>query len=142
MKQHKKACATCPFSKRSKPGELGGSPIEMFVGQAYGAFWLPCHEATDYSDPNWKEKYDTPQCAGAAIYRSNCHPADRPATLLNLPAGSDTNVFTSVTDFVAHHMQVSIGMAETLVSVVSPEALHEIEMRKAEAKFITEDQFK
>jgi hypothetical protein len=142
MNQHKKACATCPFSKRSTPGELGGSPVEMFVGQAYGAFWLPCHEAVDYSDPNWKQKYEAAQCAGAAIYRSNCHPAKRPVALLNLPADSDENVFKSPAEFVAHHMRVSIGMADTLVKVITPESLHEIECKKAEAKFISEEEFK
>lgn len=142
MNQHKKSCATCPFSSKSKPGELGGSPVEMFVGQAYGPFFLPCHEATDYSNPDWKQQYDVPQCAGAAIYRANCHPAKRPDMLLHLEAGSDETVFKSPAGFVAHHMGVPEPIAEMLVNTVTPEMLYEVELNKSEARFIPKEDLK
>ena len=41
MNQHTKPCKTCPFRRDCTPGELGGSSVETFIGQAFGAFHIP-----------------------------------------------------------------------------------------------------
>src|SRR5215204_6012470 len=101
MKQHTQPCKTCPFSRQCPPGELGGSSVGTYIGQAYGAaFWIPCHECIDYSDPDWRHQHQAGQCAGAAIYRANCHPVKRPPSLLALPTDTVT-VFASPAEFFA-----------------------------------------
>lgn len=101
-----KACPECPFNRKCKPGTLGGSSVETYVGQINGPFTLACHMHCDFSDPNWNElsKYkNTPQCAGAAIMRSNLGIADRmPAALPRLPADRE-NVFATMSEFARHH---------------------------------------
>ena len=102
--QRTTACSTCPFSKTSTPGELGGSPVETYVGQIIGPFFLPCHQVKDYKGNAEKIETCQCQCAGAAIFRANIGVGKyMPHTLLNLPADSDPNVFTSLHEFVWHH---------------------------------------
>lgn len=134
MKQHTKPCKTCPFRRDSKPGELGGSPVETFVGQTYGAFWIPCHELIDYNDPNWREQYHVPQCAGAAIYRENCHSEiGRPKELLKLPKDTEL-VFQTPAEFVGHHEGIPPSFVEPLMKMITPEMLHDVEMRRRTCK--------
>lgn len=135
MKQHTTPCKTCPFRRDCTPGKLGGSPIETFIGQAYGAFWIPCHELLDYKDPNWRYQFDVPQCAGTAIYRSNCHPAVRPRSLLVLPKDT-TLVFASPAEFLAHHERFTIREAEMLIELLPPSMLHTSECMKVGAEVI------
>lgn len=119
MTQHTHPCKTCPFRRDVETGTLGGSPVGTFIGQAYGAFWIPCHECIDYTDPNWKEKYHANQCAGVAIYRANAHPARRPAALLNLPADVE-KVFSSPEQFMAHHLRIPIKEALEKLKTTPP----------------------
>lgn len=134
--QHTKPCKTCPFSRSSTPGELGGSPVGTFVGQAYRSFWLPCHECIDYSDPQWRYQYKANQCAGAAIYRANCHPAHRPKALLSLPASTEF-VFASPAEFIAHHCRMSVAEAEAALEILPPALFWETEMRRSGAEDMT-----
>lgn len=90
MNQHKKPCAECPFRRGIKPGFLGGSPVETYIGQSVLPFWLPCH-----CDENYKHKAskidEVTQCAGTAIFRSNLGVAPlMPDSLLNLPADKES----------------------------------------------------
>lgn len=109
--------------------------MEVFIGQAFGAFWLPCHERTDYSDPEWRTAYETPQCAGAAIFRSNCHPAERPDFLLLLPSDVE-NVFASDAEFMAHHTNITLAAADGRLKVRTPMQHWINEMARANAKVI------
>lgn len=137
MKQHHQPCATCPFRRTTEPGTLGGSPPETFVGQAFACFWIPCHEVIDYKDPQWRTQYDTPQCAGVAIYRANAHPNIRNGPrILRLEADKDL-VFASPAEFLAHHKRISIQEAEDLLAITTPADHWEREMQDTKAKVIT-----
>jgi len=135
MNQHTKPCRTCPFSKTCPPGELGGSPPGKFIGQVYGAFWLPCHERVDCSNPNWKTEYEVSQCAGAAIVRGMWFPAKRPDELLKLPA-SDT-VFASPAEFLSHHTGIGMGTSAAWLDDVPPVVLWMHEMKRAGTQVIS-----
>lgn len=137
MKQHAKPCSTCPFLRTCTPGQLGGSPVETFIGQAFGGFWIPCHEQIDYSDPGWRTKFDTPQCAGTAIYRANCHPADRANLILVLPS-SDT-VFSSPAQFMAHHLRISVEEAENRLGRRPPSFYWMVEMDDPRAQIVSKE---
>ena len=114
-KQHKNPCKTCPFLRTVKPGALGGSEPETFIGQAVANFLVKCHEMIDYSDEEWNRKaregLDN-QCAGLAIYRANngieCGP------LLKLEPDSE-KVFGSHAEFFAHHHGISNEKAEEVL---------------------------
>ncbi len=106
MKNVQNPCPACPFSRAVAPGALGGSPISKYVGQIIGPFVLPCHKHCDFDDPQWREKsIETPQCAGAAIFRANLGVNKLlPPALHKMPEDRET-VFGSLTEFVQHHLQ-------------------------------------
>lgn len=114
MKQHKKACKTCPFRDDTPPTETpGGSPLSVYIGQTYLPFQVPCHECIDYDDPDWREKTDDlPQCVGHAMLRKN----ERLDELLPerlLVVDPDETAFESIQHWWAHHRQISLGDART-----------------------------
>lgn len=107
----KNPCPECPFNRAVKPGTLGGSPVETYIGQIYGPFVLACHMHIDYKDTEhpWDapQTYaDTMQCAGAAIMRANLGVAERmPEAIPKLPADHE-KVFSTMGEFAVHHMQL------------------------------------
>ena len=112
----KKPCKECPFARTIEPGRLGGSPPEVYVGQAVLPFWLPCHESANYegkaSDVNQVQ-----ECHGAAIFRANIKDriiADNDA-LLHLPEDRES-VFASLAEFYAHHHGISVRVAEWVLT--------------------------
>lgn len=133
----KKPCKACPFSRACPPGKTGGSDPAIFVGQAVGPFWLPCHQTQNFKDPNWKNDMSVRQCAGAAIFRANVGVAESIAAvaeqLLRLPADTGL-VFHSFAELLAHHRQVSIDEAEKSLEITTPRDLLRIELNKIEAK--------
>lgn len=103
----KKPCKDCPFMAWTKPGALGGSPPETFIGQAFGPFLLPCHKHCNFDDPNWKQKVnETPQCAGAAMFREAMGISDRlPEQIHRLePEGP---LLANPLEFYVHHKQIT-----------------------------------
>lgn len=114
MKHPKRPCHECPFRRDVKPGTLGGSPVTTFVGQSIGPFVLNCHLADGYTAKP-EDALSTPQCAGAAIYRANLG-VELPRQIHTLPA-DDQVVFASHAEFVAHHEQVSIEIAQQLLEL-------------------------
>ena len=127
----KKPCPGCPFSKRTKPGELGGSPPSVYIGQVEAGFWLPCHNAKNYagkqSDPS-----KVAQCAGAAIFRSNAGKVKE--ELLTLPADDGAEVLINYADFLMYHFGITHYMAEALLAMTPPEMLAKMELRKAQVR--------
>ena len=116
-KQSKKPCATCPFTDKCEPGETGGSPVEVYVGQTFGPFWVPCHERVDYSDPDWKVNYDTPQCVGHAIMRAKVGSAKlMPEPLLRVAPYEGDHVFDDMAAFWAYHKQCSLEEARDVLT--------------------------
>jgi hypothetical protein len=111
---------------------LGGSPIQVYLGQIVGPFVLPCHSQKGY------QGNDTPisagQCAGAAVFRANIGVDDMmPDALLHLEAGSDPNVFGSLEEFMTHHRPDLSDVAKAAMVALIPEFLRD-ELRKAQAK--------
>jgi len=116
MKNLSAPCKECAFRRDSEPGYLGGSPVETFVGQVFGPFVIPCHCACDFEDPSWKDKvFETPQCAGTAIFRANLD-LDRtlPPQLHQLPSDHKL-VFTNPAEFMAHHKGIGVAEAEQIL---------------------------
>jgi len=96
----RRPCPGCPFARACAPGGLGGSPVEVYIGQLLGGFWLPCHSNPDY---NQQTDATVSQCAGAAIFRANLGiDAILPPMLHRLPE-DQAAVFGTVEQFVAHH---------------------------------------
>jgi hypothetical protein len=117
MKHMIEPCVNCPWSPKVKPGALGGSEPQVFLGQAFGPFILPCHKACDFNDPEWKGKMDTtPQCAGAAMFRANVGMSPMlPAEIHKLPRSS--KAFSRPEDFLGHHLSVPVEKAKELLKV-------------------------
>ena len=128
--QHTTPCAACPFSKTCKPGALGGSSPEVYIGQASGPFFLPCHSTHNYKDEADRRNHANPQCAGAAIFRTNAGVAEKmPKGLLRLPAGNP-NVFGSFAEFVSHHMRTPLFLAEIFLRKYTPAFFLNREMQR------------
>lgn len=128
-----KPCKNCPFSRSVEPGALGGSDPRVYIGQANGPFWLPCHAAYDESrSAKDQDPANIGQCAGAATYRANTGVI--PASGLHrLPANTDS-VFSSAAEFMAHHKGITVEEADDELATLTPDVLTAIELRKAAVK--------
>lgn len=135
-----KVCAECPWSRQSKPGHLGGSEPEVYIGQATGAFFLPCHLTYSADSENIRDNLDcTGGCAGAAIYRANVGIDHRlPDEIHKLPADHGP-VFSSPVEFLAHHKGISLGQAFNQLINQGPNDLLKIEMDKVEMRYLNKD---
>lgn len=126
-------CKQCPFSRTIEPGALGGSSPETYLGQAAGPFVLPCHLHCDFDDPDWKAKtVDTPQCAGAAIYRANIGMAQYLPPQIHRLAPNVDAVFARSVEFLAHHKKVSLWVARKQLIDVPVSELLARQMRRAD----------
>lgn len=107
-------CKECAFSRAVEPGCLGGSEPEVYIGQSFAPFAIPCHCHCDFSDPDWKSKAgpgETPQCAGVAIFRANIGAKGvLPKALTYLDVNNDL-VFSDPVQFLAHHKGISLKEA-------------------------------
>jgi hypothetical protein len=134
--QHTSPCKDCPFSRGVAPGSLGGSAPEMYVGQANGPFFLPCHSTHNYRVESERINHENPQCAGAAIFRANTDRAKlMPDALLHLPADT-TKVFATFAEFYAHHLRCSVSYATKLLEKHTPEQHMMDEFNKKKAKVL------
>jgi hypothetical protein len=124
--RRKKPCKECPFKRENTlEGEKpGGSSPEVYIGQAQGPFWLPCH-----MDPAYKDKKSDPtcvdQCAGAAIFRANVEGQLRyklPEQLMFLQKDTAL-VFASFEEFYAHYKNISRQEAK---KILTPDKLEEL----------------
>ena len=131
MEAVKKPCPACPFTKTVQPGALGGSTPEAFIGQVRGPFTLPCHAHCNFDDPEWRSKAQgTPQCAGAAAFRTHIGVAGRmPAAIPILPANPD--VFADEYEFLAHHTGIPAGAWKLCYSQENFDSMMLHQMRKA-----------
>ena len=125
-------CKQCPFSRDSVPGRLGGSTPEVFIGQIAGPFVLPCHMHCDFDDPHWRDDtFTTPQCAGAAIFRTHVGVADQmPEAIHRLPANHE-KVLSSYAEFLAHHKQIRLTQAIIQLAIEPVSILLSTELRKS-----------
>ena len=130
----KRPCPECPFSRHCQPG-IGGAHPFRYVGQAVGPFLLPCHMAGGF-DASGQAKCmpDTAQCGGAATYRTHIGVSDKmPPAFHRLPENK-TDVFATPAELVAHHLQIPVAEAETLLQVYPPEQLCQEELAIVRAK--------
>lgn len=101
----KKPCLGCPFKRvntNEKPNPGGSHPF-VYLGQARGPFWLPCHQDKNYEGKGSNVE-TVSQCRGAAIFRSNCEsPYHLPEQLLKLDQDKD-NVFANEAEFAFHYL--------------------------------------
>ena len=88
--QPRKPCSDCPWAKTALPGWLGGFTVDQWIRAAHGEERIDCHTLIG------------PQCAGAAIYRSNVGKNPRDRGLLLLPKDTET-VFASPIEFTKYH---------------------------------------
>lgn len=83
-------CSDCPWARTALVGWLGGATIEEWLATAHSDSKINCHTLIG------------PQCAGAAIYRSNILKRPRDKTILLLPKNTVT-VFANPFEFIKHH---------------------------------------
>ncbi len=111
----KKPCKGCPFKRENnneKPNPGGSHPF-VYLGQARGPFWLPCHADKNYQGKG-SNVATVSQCRGAAIFRSNCDVQyQKPEQLLKLPADKE-DVFANEAEFVSHYLSVEMPLAKDL----------------------------
>lgn len=137
MGQHKTPCAECPFSRKTESGHLGlvadsSAPTlpEVYIGQIGGLFFLPCHASTEYCNPAWRRDMNRPQCAGAAIFRSNVGVSEHlPRFLLYLHPDAD-KVFKTFAEFLAFHKKIPLAEAEAQLAKYPPDWYTICELRK------------
>jgi hypothetical protein len=139
----KKPCKECPFSRAIEPGATGGADPSVYVGQAYGPFWLPCHMDKDYTHATANQKANVlAQCAGAAIFRANVGVEDQmPPWVHQLPADT-TLSFASPAELIAHHGKMSLEEAEEFLRAFPPFLLLLIELSKLDERhlnFVSQD---
>lgn len=131
MSNPSKPCGECPFRRTIEPGALGGSSVETYLGQCVGPFAIPCHMRIDYSDPKWREKsFGTPQCAGAATFRSAIG-ADKlmPEGIHVLPPSEE--VFATTGEFMSHHTGKPLEQCEKETTVEHLSAMLSHEMKRS-----------
>lgn len=136
-KQHRNPCSTCPFTRKSDPGETGGSPTEVYIAQTLMPYWVPCHECIDYSDPDWKTKYETQQCVGHAMMRDKMGVADKmPEPLLRVAPTEQAQVFDSLTQMYAYHEGITEEEAASFLTPNVVNAIIQYEINKTSAGFM------
>lgn len=125
MRQHFRPCGTCPFTNKAAPGETGGSPVEVYVGQTLYPFRIPCHECINYDDPDWKMKCDNlPQCVGHAMCRSAMGISQHlPNKLLRVEFDRSTGAFRDLIEFWAYHERISY---EEALDILTPDKITEL----------------
>lgn len=140
MKDLSRPCSECAFSRSSTPGELGGSHADVYIGQCYGPFFIPCHMTYEVNDEELRRNlHCTGGCAGAAVFRANCGwDSAMPPGINKLPADHEA-VFSSPAEFVAHHLQISVEDAKRRLAKTPPVELLQVELQKAEVRFLNPD---
>jgi hypothetical protein len=130
-------CGTCPFKRTTPAGHLGGSPPEVYIGQARASMSLMCHSCYEPGvDPKEQDPSKVPQCAGAAKFRANCGVADLMAPGTHaLPEDKET-VFADWAEFFAHHYCIDLKVARAVLRNIPPEDFAERELRKARYIYI------
>lgn len=126
----RRPCKECPFAKSTPPDKGQKFDSLQYVGQIRGPFWLPCHMSKGYEE-NRLDHERHEQCAGAAMHRDLVGVAGRmPDQLLKLE-GDEQVVFKTHEEFVAHHEQVPIDVAQMGFRLAaSPDDLMKLEMMR------------
>ena len=113
----KKPCMGCPFKRHNiacasddRPSHPGNSHPFVYIGQARGPFWLPCHQDKNYEGVGSNTE-TVGACRGAAIFRSNCQDQYvMPEELLSLPADRE-EVFADEAEFLHHYLKEEVPIS-------------------------------
>tara|TARA_R110000850_G_scaffold25874_2_gene74543 strand:- start:7850 stop:8281 length:432 start_codon:yes stop_codon:yes gene_type:complete len=130
-----KCCGACPFKRKNNltGSNPGGSEPEVYLGQTRGPFWLPCHKDKNY-DGKTSDISLVAQCAGAAIFRSNCgFPYKLPKEIALLPKDTGT-VFANEAEFYAHYKNVTVEEAKEILTQPMLDTLLEKELNDIRIK--------
>jgi len=118
-----KPCTGCPFSRTGNPDEDGYADPLRLIGQAHGAFLLPCHQEPEYEESRQGAIHTKAQCAGAAIFRSNIGIADKlPEVFHKLPADKEA-VYADSVELLATYGDISQEKAKEILTVQTPAML-------------------
>jgi hypothetical protein len=135
--QHRKPCDECAFARSCKPGLLGGSPAEVYIGQCEANFRIPCHKrySVEPGSEDWKRNVaNDPECVGYAIFRANIGKEEKRG-LLSMPADKEL-CFSSYAEFMAHHYRIALGFAKAFLVEYPAAFLARIQQARA-GKVIT-----
>lgn len=125
-------CPECPFSRAIDP-ERTGAPADVYIGQAHGPFFLPCHMDPKYGGPG-SMCVDAVQCGGAAVYRANVGwPEEKMPDWMHRLPPDHAAVFSSPEELLAHHAGVSPGVARLALTVLTPLQLARRELAQVKA---------
>lgn len=133
-KKMKKPCKGCPFGRindNEKPNP-GGSHPSVYLGQARGPFWLPCHNDRNY-DAKDSDPAVVKQCAGAAIFRANCNTESDNPSLLKLSEDREL-VFSDEAEFFAYYSGMPENDVRRILSRDMLDVFKRIELSKAGVK--------
>lgn len=112
-----KPCKGCPFSPDTRPGNLGGSGPEVYLGQAVGPFALPCHSASGYVQ-DVETAFRGRPCAGVAIFRANIGVADLMPPAIHREAADPELAFPTPEAFLAHHCETTVPIAKRILEEI------------------------
>lgn len=129
--QHHKPCDECAFARTCKPGLLGGSPPEVYIGQCEANFKIPCHKrySVEPGSEDWKRNVaNDPECVGYAIFRANIGKAEKRG-LLSMPANKEL-CFASYAEFFAHHCGVMLDKAKAFLTMYPAAFFASIELAR------------
>ncbi len=140
--QHTNPCSECAFNRTIKPGELGGSTPETYIGQMHGPYLVPCHVRHNCGADEARRNPNNAQCAGGAVFRANTGraaelqakmPEHIKEKFLWLPDDHE-NVFSTNAEFLAHHKGISIEEATKQLELTPPDFLLAYELQRPGAK--------
>lgn len=110
-------CSDCPFHKNIEPGNLGGSPVGVYIAQLFLGMWLPCHTDPNYidgDDNRGKNDFEKVHpCRGAALVRANA--AMKPTAAMPDFEQDKQYAFSGVIEFMAHHTGMSKMMCYNII---------------------------
>jgi len=132
MKQNRKPCSECPFSRSTSKEYLDtkGQNGERFAGQAIAGFVLPCHMHPDF-DACRQNLAESVQCGGAAKYRANIGVAEEMPPHISKLEPDHENVFSSPEELIAHHRGTSVEDAKAFLVHWPVPLLAAVEMQRA-----------
>lgn len=127
----KKPCEQCPFARHVTPGGTGGTDPSVYIGQAVGPFWLPCHMDPNYQGAGQFVGEDVvAQCGGAAHFRANLGVDSFMPMVLHRRPRDFVTVFATPAELIAHHRQIPLAEAEAFLEAHSLSELLQIEFDK------------
>lgn len=132
----KKPCRGCPFRKDNNlvGDKPGGSEPSVYIGQAMGPFFLPCHEDKNYNGKETDYK-SVSHCRGAASFRTHIGVAERMPEQLSQEANKE-DVFEDRESFLAHYLKIDKELIEAVVSESIYSDMLQKELLNADVKHV------